>query len=192
MRHFILTLTLLTLILPVRGQRSPLALDTIMQGESYVGPWPGQPWWAPDSKSLYFRWNRESAFDAPLYQAGLQSGGRPLDLSEERMAPPARLVWDDSREQALYSQQGDLFLWRKRSGEIMRLTATVAMESDPAFARAGQAVTYRLDGQLFALELSNGVITQLTDLRKGKESREPARNPGTSTFMRIRSAFLAS
>jgi len=177
MRHFFLTLALLLLIPPARGQRSPLALDAIMQGESYVGPWPGQPWWAPDSKSFYYRWNRESAFDAPLFQAGLQSGGRRLDLSEERMAPPARLVWDESGEQALYSQQGDLFLWRKRSGETRRLTATVAMESDPAFARAGQAVTYRLDGQLFALELSNGVITQLTDLRKGKESREPARNP---------------
>lgn len=157
-------------------QPMPLQLDSIMQGDRYVGPWPESPWWSPDSKRIHFKWNPNNDLVVPLYEAGPLVDVRPLSWKEEAETPPARLVWNSDHTKAAYLMDGDLYLWDASARTSRRVTTTVAREENPLFARGDSVLVYGQEGQLFAMDLYRGHLRQLTDLRKGKQPSEARRN----------------
>lgn len=176
MNRAFLALVLTGLTLWVHAQPIALHLDSIMQGDRFVGPWPDAPWWSPDSRTIYFRWNPQGAPISPVYAAGPRSEARPISWKEERDITPERLSWDRKNTQAAFVRDGDIHVWSPMTGTSLPVTATIAREEHPRFVRGDSALVYVQDGQLFALDLHRGSLRQLTDLRKGKQPVEAKRN----------------
>lgn len=162
------------IFLPVflAGQTT-LRLEQIMQGEDYIGHSPDMPWWSPDSKTIYFRWNKEAGLLPKLYAADRLGAIREVPFEEEQRVPPARLAWDTARKRAVYASRGDLYLFDKAGDHTVRLTATTVQESQPVWTADGTGITYQANGNLFTYYWPSGLLRQWTDFRTGKEKKEP-------------------
>lgn len=144
-----------------------------MQGEDFIGHSPDMPWWSPDSKTIYFRWNQEAGLLPKLYSADGKGAIREVPFEEEQRVPPAQLAWDATRKRAVYASRGDLYLFEKTGNQTVRLTATTVQESQPVWTADGTGITYQANGNLFTYYLPTGLLRQWTDFRPGKEKKEP-------------------
>lgn len=180
------TLLLLTIstfcALTASAQKPELSVSTIMQDPStYIGDWPSAPYWSEDGSTLYFRWNPEGAFQSDsLFKITRDDlSPRQVAADERRNLPPAfggyrfsGHQYDAGFNRKLYSRSGDLYLFDRRTGENNRLTQTRDSEQSPRFAPDGSAVIFTREDNLFKLELSGGALSQLTDIRAGRERTE--------------------
>jgi len=183
-RHLILFALALSLALTssLHAQQSPLTVDKIMQDpDTWIGSWPGAPFWSEDGETLYFRWNPMGAFVSDSLFKVPRGGGEPVQLTpeERRNLGPTfdgwnhqEHVYDDTFSRKVYAQRGDLYLHHRETGETIRLTRTRSPESNPRFTPDGTAVVFASSNNLFRLDLSTGAVVQLTDLRNGRAPRE--------------------
>jgi dipeptidyl aminopeptidase/acylaminoacyl peptidase len=80
--------------------------------------------------------------------------------------------------------RGDLYLIDLATGGLRRLTSTPAVnEIDPVFARDGRRVFFRRDTNIFALDIVQGGVQQLSDIRPGPAPEEPKRPEGQRAFV---------
>lgn len=180
------TLLLLTIstfcALTASAQKPELSVATIMQDPStYIGDWPSAPYWSEDGSTLYFRWNPDGAFQSDsLFKVTRDDlSPRQVAADERRNLPPAfggyqfsGHQYDAGFNRKLYSRSGDLYLFDRRTGENNRLTQTRDSEQSPRFAPDGSAVIFTREDNLFRFELSGGALSQLTDIRAGRERTE--------------------
>jgi dipeptidyl aminopeptidase/acylaminoacyl peptidase len=165
------------------AQHSDLTVDRIMQApETWIGAWPTNQAWAIDGSALYFWWNPRGEFPSDSLYKVVRGSTEPVRVSpEERRAPRPTFsgwrhgehVFDRDFRRMVFSHQGDIHLVETRSGEVTRLTQTLASHSNPRFSRDGEAVIFRRDNQLFRRDLSIGLERQLTDLRAGNDPADP-------------------
>lgn len=172
MRAFFILFVFILSICKLHGQSS-LRLEQIMKGDEFIGESPGMPSWLPDGSGIYFNWNPNNQLLTPKYKASLQGDTVMMTQSEIAMLPSSDLVWDDKGQRALYTVQGDIFVYDKKSNTSNRITATVAQEANPQWAFPTETITYALGGQRYSLHLSTGKISQWTDIRSGSEKIEP-------------------
>ncbi|WP_077920056.1 prolyl oligopeptidase family serine peptidase [Spirosoma sp. 209] len=172
---------------PTPPSRPTLTVETIMQDpKGWVGTSPFNPFWSDDSKTLYFSWNPTREPGDSLYKVTFSAGKtlaptKPLKVSptERRtLATPPNAVFNQARTQRLFERQGDLFLVDVKTNAQRQLTNTVETESDPAWiqsgsAGAGQRIVFRRSPNLFSLDLSTGLLTQLTDFKTGSKKGDP-------------------
>ncbi len=162
-----------------------LTVPNIMRGPEHFGREPSNVAWSADSRWIYFQWAPAgAAWDAPMrpYRVRAVAGAAPEAVSDAHMDSVAALLADgpltrDLRRRAV-SARGDLYVIDTKSGVARRLTQTVANESDPRFSSDERSLLFVRDGNAYALELSNGATTQLTDLRAGPAPRDSARATG--------------
>ncbi len=167
---------------PLLAQQSQLSVDKIMQDpDTWIGSWPGMPFWSEDGQVLYFRWNPQGVFPADSLFKVDRDGGEPVKLTHEerRVLGPSFTGWhhqthvyDASFNRKVYAQRGDLYLHYRDSGETTRLSHTRRSESSPRFTPDGEAIVFSAEGNLFRQDLTTGAVRQLTDLRSGKEPQE--------------------
>ena len=168
---------------PLLAQQSTLTVDKIMQDpDTWIGSWPRAPVWSEDGQTLYFRWNPMGAYAADSLFMVPRNGGEPIQLSpeERRNLGPSfngwhhhEHVYDSTFSRKVYAQGGDLHLHYRDTGETVRLTRTREFEGSPRFTPDGTAIVFASDNNLFRQDLESGAVRQLTDLRSGKEPREP-------------------
>ena len=176
------------LTLPALAQappaRAPLTVEQITQRpETWIGAWPGRPFWTDAGDAVYFAWNPRGAFPADsLFRADADgSNVRQLTPVERRALAPdhetryqAPHAWRGGRR--LATDGGDVVL--VEDGAVTRLTRTRDRESDPVWlaepapAKAGGRVAYTRGDAVFALDLATGATEQLTDLRSGSEPKD--------------------
>ncbi|MFQ5691165.1 MAG: prolyl oligopeptidase family serine peptidase [Gemmatimonadota bacterium] len=158
----------------------PLTVRSIMRGPEIVGWSPEQVRWSDDSRYVFFRWRPAgSAWNESreLYRVRA-SGGEPERLGDQ--AADSLAVWfaggDMSADRAyrVSAVRGDLYLVKRRDVSIRRLTETEAEERDPTFSADGTRVRFTRDGNLFSLDLSEGRLRQLTDIRHGPRPKDEA------------------
>ena len=152
-------------------QRLELTVDTIMRGQGLAGWSPRAVRWSPDGKSVFFEWKQygdavEEDYDT--YVVGRDGKGlRKLTDEEAKNAPPERgSVWARDRRRAVFTDDGDVFLW---DGKRRALTKTNDVESDARFTRDEKRVTFVRNNNLFVLSLSDGALTQLTNIVSSDE-----------------------
>ena len=182
LRSLCTLLFFLCLSATVHAQESALTVDKIMQDpDTWVGAWPRAPFWSEDGQTLYFRWNPMGAFVSDSLFKVSRSGGEPEQVSpqERRNMGPSFNGWQHQEHvytadfnRKVYAQSGDLYVHDRNSGNTLRLTKTRRPESNPRFTPDGTAIIFAADNNLFRQELSSGAVTQLTDLRSGREPRE--------------------
>ena len=103
-------------------------------------------------------------------------GGEPQRLTDAQADSLGVLVarGDDSPDgkRRVVAWQGDLWLVRRAGLHVTRLTDTRDVESEPVFGRDGHTVYFVRDGNAYALDLSDGALRQLTDIRHGEKPPE--------------------
>ena len=146
-----------------------LTVDQITQRpETWIGAWPGEPFWTEAGDAPYFTWNPGGAFPADsLYRVGPDGEPEKVPAAERRALPPrfegGLLEGAPSRSRA-FTRDGDVWVFDRRTGATSRLTRTVATETGAVVLEDG-SVAYRSGDALY--RVGEGGLRQLTDLRPG-------------------------
>ncbi len=172
-----------------RDNAFPLTIQSIMRGPELVGQTPTAIRWSDDGRWLYFRWlpgGREWHADRELYRVP-SAGGSPEPIDEETEEALAPLLGEgdvspDGASRAV-SSDGDLYLISRATGEFRRLTRTDAAEHSPVFSGDGASLFFREGRNLFAYDLADGAIRQLTNLPAGAEPAEEKEAEGQKAFL---------
>ena len=172
-----------------RGSAFPLTIQSIMRGPELVGESPLAVRWTDDGRWIYFRWRPGGGAwsdERDLYRVPAV-GGEPERIEEAAADSLAVLFADGDlsadRRWRVSAVRGDLHLVDRRSMEVRRLTRTVAAESGPRFVGDGRAVTFMRDGNLYRLDLEDGAVEQLTDVRTGVAPSEADSAAGHQAFL---------
>lgn len=179
-------LLLFVFVAPASAQQSPLTVQKIMQDpDTWIGGWPSSAFWSEDGQTLYFRWNPKGAFPSDSLYMVPRSGGDPVKVD-----PAARRnlgatfdgwhhaehVYDATFSRKVYANDGDIFVYDRKSNSSTRLTRTNDRESNPRFSPDGRSVVFERGDNLFVLDLDGASIRQITDLRSGNESKDKKRD----------------
>ena len=151
---------------------SSLSIEQIMQGDEFVGYLPNAIEWSADSKTVYFDWNPEKDTLESLYKVKLgEEKAEKVGLEELRTLPDYGLKYNASEDQLLYLKDGDVYLEDVEGKRRLAITNTIADESDAFFTTDGRIV-FRQGKNLFSWTMATGEMRQLTNFKKGGESKE--------------------
>lgn len=166
---------LLAGILSATAQDKPvLTVNKIMQDPKiWMGTSPFNPFWSEDGTTLYFSWNPEANPGDSLYKT-TSNGTAPVKVSKhEQQSLPSRFgVYSKDYSKKLYTKNGDIFLLDIKSKKERQLTNTLDSEGGVAFTKDEQRIQFSSGDNLFTMNLQTGAIVQLTNFKKGKESKD--------------------
>jgi len=197
MRRFLLCL--LSTLVPVRAfAQFPLTVPKIMRGPENVGREPTGVRFSPDGQWIYFRWlppGTEWRETVKPYRVRAAAGAVPERLSQavadSLEASAADGAYSSDRSRRVVSVRGDLFLVDLPGGQVRRLTDTPAVnEVNPGFDREGRRVLFRRDTNVFAIDITQAGVQQLTDIRAGPAPEEPKKPEGQRAFVQTEETTL--
>ncbi|HEX9886699.1 MAG TPA: DPP IV N-terminal domain-containing protein, partial [Longimicrobiales bacterium] len=179
-----------------RGQAFDLSIRSIMRAEGNVGSSPSQVRWTDDSRWIYFRWQpggQEWDAGSEQYRIPAQ-GGAPELVSDEHVEEMAVMlaggdVTADGRWR-VSSVDGDLYVVDRQSWNVRRLTETRDPETGPRFSADGSRIFYRSGSNLFAMNVADGMVRQLTDVRSGSPDPDEPEAEGHHAFLEAQQAEL--
>ena len=202
MRLF-LAAVLLVAGLPLGAQTAPAAgsfdftIRNIMSGPELVGRPPADVRWSPDGRWIYFRWVEPGTSwreDLKPYRVRAVAGSRPERLTPAQMDTLAPLVanGDLSRNGLLRAVEwdGDLYVIDMRRSAVRRLTDTRDRESSPRFDASSQRVFFLRNDNAFSIDLTDGIVRQLTDIRTGSPPRDSTPRGMRGALQREQSALF--
>jgi dipeptidyl aminopeptidase/acylaminoacyl peptidase len=156
-----------------------LTVEKIMQDQSkWIGTAPSNPFWSEDSKTIYFSWNPEKNMGDSLYKISL-SDKKPIKVSpaERRLLPSISGDYNKNFSLKVYEKQGELFIIDTKTLITRQLTSTIDNETNPVFNVDETKVIFSKSGNLFSINISDGLITQLSNFQPGlKKEKEAALN----------------
>ncbi|MCZ0933756.1 MAG: prolyl oligopeptidase family serine peptidase [Gemmatimonadetes bacterium] len=173
---------------PARDNAFALTLESIMQGSEHVGQAPAGVSWSDDGEWIYFRWlpgGAEWHEQRALYRVR-STGGTPerVDDEEELRLGPILAPGDVSPDGRwrVTSSGGDLYLIERDGAATRRLTHTEDAEMSPVFSGDGASIFFRRGNNLFAFDIDDGEIRQLTAVG-GPEQPEDPEAEGHKAFL---------
>lgn len=179
-----------------RGDPFPLTIRSIMRGSELVGQAPVGIRWSDDGKWVYFRWlpgGEDWHADRELYRVR-GSGGDPEVVADDEADALAPIlaggdVSSDGRWRAV-SADGDLYVIERATGRTRQLTHTAEAERGPVFSGDGGEVYFRRDLNLFAFDLEDGAIRQVTYNASGPEPEDDPEAEGQEGFLEAQQTEL--
>ncbi|HZJ00705.1 MAG TPA: prolyl oligopeptidase family serine peptidase [Gemmatimonadaceae bacterium] len=177
---------------PLGAQQAPSTFDfsikNIMRGPELYGRVPQDVRWSADSKWIYFNWVEPGTDwrETPKrYRVRAVAGSKP-----ERVTPAqfdsagATATRGDRSGNGRYlavEYGGDIYVTDMVRGTTRRLTQTNARESEPVFSTDASKVFFIRENNVYSINLNDGLLQQLTDLRAGpapKDSSPPTGQAG--------------
>jgi len=157
---------------------NPISLEEIMADPVWMGRFPSNPYWSPDSKTVfYFRKNPEDDLN-DLHSIHVESKRERLIQEWIRgSAPSPGGVYDFERKRLLAVRNGDLFLVDVAGGGETQLTRTEAREASPQFLLDGERISFRRDRKLFTRNLSTGFESEAAILKFEEDPAEKETDP---------------
>jgi dipeptidyl aminopeptidase/acylaminoacyl peptidase len=157
-------------------QKFELTIDNIMRGPGLVGYEPEEVRWTPDGAKVFFSWKQHDdpqEKDRDTYVVNRDGSGlRKLSEEEKKDAPPANGERTRDKRRIVTTEDGDVYLWDAASGKRRAITRTTDAESAPHFTFDEKRVTFVRGNNVFAVDLSSGETTQLTNVA-GLEDKGP-------------------
>lgn len=179
---------------PLSAQQAPSTFDfsikNIMRGPELYGRVPSDIRWSADSKWIYFNWVEPGTDwrETPKrYRVRAVPGSKP-----ERVTPAqfdsagATATQGDRSGNGRYmavEYGGDVYVTDMVRGTTRRLTQTNARESSPVFSTDASKVFFIRENNVYSINLNDGLLQQLTDLRVGPAPKDPT--PPTGQAGRI-------
>jgi len=168
MKRIAIALLLVAAALGAAAQQFDLSIDNIMRGPGLYGWTPEEVRWSPDGQRVYFSWKLFSDTlekDRDTYVVNRDGSGlRKLSDDEKKDAPPAAAQWSRDKHRATFAEDGDVFLWVAATGKRRALTETSDSEGSPQFTFDETKVTFVRTNNVFAIDLTSGSLTQLTNI----------------------------
>ena len=163
-----------------RDSEFPLTIESIMRAEEIVGQAPVGVSWTDDSEWVYFQWlpaGHEWNADRELWRVP-GDGGEPEMIEDPVEADSLAITFgggdlSPDREWRVMSHRGDVYLVDRSDLSFVQLTSTVRGGGNPSFSEDGGTVFYTVEGQVKALDLDQGTVRQITDIRAGREEDDP-------------------
>jgi dipeptidyl aminopeptidase/acylaminoacyl peptidase len=146
-----------------------LSVENLMRGPELYGTPPSRVRFSDDSRWVYFRWQRPGVDTAEAGYRVAVAGGEPerlTSIAEDSLYPEPG-VWSRDRRIKVFAHRGDIYLWDAARGARRRLTDTPGTEGSAQLSGDAQTVFFVKDGNAFGLALAGGLLTQLTDIRRG-------------------------
>lgn len=152
---------------------STLSLEQIMADPAWLGREPLDPYWAVDSRAVYFERQRPGSELRDLFRLDLASGHiEPISDSERGSADAPAGELDSQRRLRVSTHAGDLFVHDLVNGDLLQLTRTSEPETDPHFMADGESIVFSRGETLFVRHLPSGLESQPVELRLEKDPAE--------------------
>jgi dipeptidyl aminopeptidase/acylaminoacyl peptidase len=168
MKRLLILLATLLLTPTLAAQRLELTVDTIMRGPNLAGYAPRAVRWSRDSKFVYFDWKQHTdpvEENYETYVVGRDGKGlRKLTDDEAKHAVPVRGSWTRDRRWNVHVDGGDVYLFDANAGRRRALTDTTDTESSATFTHDEKAVSFVRRNNLFVVSLTDGSLTQVTNI----------------------------
>ncbi|MFM9996239.1 MAG: prolyl oligopeptidase family serine peptidase [Phycisphaerales bacterium] len=143
-----------------------LTLEQIMADPDWIGNAPERPYWADDSRSVYYSRKKPGSDERELIQ--IDRSGTVLRVVQDADRPAIDVPGGDVSADLnwkVYSRAGDLYLKDLLSGQVRQLTRTAEDESGPRFMRAGDRIVFQRGGATLIRDIATGFEEQPADLR---------------------------
>ena len=169
---------------PVKPEPVSLTVDSIMRGPKHVGTAPTGIRWSPDSSKVYFSWQKPGEERPTTWSVNKDGAGLASLSPDDARKITAGLSGraDAAGRRLLTSEAGDVVIYDLVTRARRPIVRTATAESNPRWARGGNAVTFMRDGNLylFALDAPADAPTevQLTDVATGAASGPAAAAAG--------------
>ncbi len=169
--------------LAARAQTAgPLTVPQIMAwGDTLSDGLPRLMGWDETGAALYFRWNpllasdSDSLYFVPRGSKTARKAPRALQVDSPEMFSGWAIgegVYSADRRRKVYGSRGDVYVMDRQTGRATALTQTRDWEYGARFLDGDTAVVYQRGDALYRHSLATGAITQLTDIRSGREPSE--------------------
>ena len=161
------------------------SIQNIMRGPELYGRQPQNIRWSADSKWIYFTWLEPGTDwrETPKqFRVRAVPGAKPERVSiREADSTASRFTDGELSHNGRYSvvaTGGDLYINDLTNASTRRLTQTLEEERNPEFSLDDRQVFFVRNNNVYALNLSNGFLKQLTDIRQGPAPSDSARAQG--------------
>jgi len=147
-----------------------LTVEKIMRDPKWIGVSPTSPYWSPDSKTVYFNWNPESAPSDSVYAYSVTSKAtRKTNARERTTSAPRSIQWNSNFTKAVYEKNGDIFMFEPASNKLVQVTNTTGNEFGPQFSGDDKSIVFSSGMNLYRWSISTGEFAQLTDFKTGNK-----------------------
>ncbi len=158
-----------------RAHPFALNLFEMMRGPELIGQGPSSVNWTDDSRWIYFRWLPAGhAFDAnqELWRIPAE-GGEPELIDDPIVVDSLSITFgggsiSPDRRWRVTTVRGDIYMVDRRDLSVERITNSRDTKSSVRFDADGTGLLYQQGGQVFHMNLENGRVRQLTDVRDGQ------------------------
>ena len=174
--------------IPLSAQESKpfdFSIKNIMRGPELYGRQPTDVRWSADSRWIYFTW-LEAGTDwretPKQFRVRAVPGAKPERVTIQQIdSTGSRFSRSERSHNGRYAAvafNGDLYLNDLTTGTTRRLTQTVDAESNPQFSADDRQVFFVRGNNIYSIDLTNGLLRQLTDIRQGPAPTDSARAQG--------------
>ena len=152
---------------------APITLELIMSDPEWIGHQPLAPYWADDSRAVYFEQQRSGEELRSLIRVDPATGEQAIVADKDRGIVDVGLGrLSPDRTSKVYSRHGDIYLKDLATGAVAQLTRTRVPETEPHFTADGHGVMFERDGAFFVRDLSSGLESQAADVRLEEDPAE--------------------
>jgi dipeptidyl aminopeptidase/acylaminoacyl peptidase len=161
------------------------SIRNIMRGPELYGRQPENVRWSADSKWIYFTWlapGTDWRDTVKQFRVRAVAGAKPervsiqqVDSTGSRFATSQR---SPSGRYAVVEFNGDIYINDLTTGTARRLTQTVEAERNPQLSANDRQVFFVRSNNVYSIDLSSGLLRQLTDIRQGPAPADSARPAG--------------
>jgi len=151
------------------------SLSMIMADPDWIGNPAVAPRFSDNGETVIYKQKRTGEIVRDYFEVNLATRE-----TRKLTSPDAQFderIFDHQGNHAVVGRHGNLFLIDFDTGKRTPLTTTTGIDSAARFMADGQRVVFERSGQQYAVNIQTGLITQLTDIRPGKD---PAEKPAYS------------
>ncbi|MDR6983676.1 dienelactone hydrolase [Rheinheimera pacifica] len=152
-----------------------LSMEQIMADPDWLGRQPEEALWSADSQQVFYQRKQQGNelrdwFVRPL---ATQGNGEQVAVASQHQIGSASAVYNKDRSLQAYIFEGNLFVRRMASFELIQLTRDSAAQADPLFLLDGR-IAYREGWTYYAIDLASGNRTELANLQLAESPKAPA------------------
>jgi dipeptidyl aminopeptidase/acylaminoacyl peptidase len=162
--------------LPPARAAEPLTLERIMADPDWIGPPVERPFWSLDGRAVVYSLKRAGSPVHDLWRAAADGGApRRVPAAELATLDARDPVFSRDRSRAAFVRNGDVFVRELKSGKLIQVTRTPALESSPQFAADGRTLQFRSGNDWLAYDWTSGVTgpVALLALTKDPDEKKP-------------------
>lgn len=156
-----------------------LSLEQIMADPDWLGRQPEAAHWSFDSQQVYYQRKREDSELRDWYARPVNGSdnGSVVALAQLHQIDSSDAIYNADNSLQAYLFEGDVFVRRLKSGELMQLTRDHAAQSNLMFLTDGR-LAYRENWVWYAHNLQNGQRSELVSLKTEDKPKQPAKPEG--------------